>query len=110
MAYEYAGKLIETDEEGYVKDSTQWSPGLAAVIAAGENIELGEDHWAVVDYLRRFYGKYGMEPAVRLLVKKMRELLGSEKGSSKYLYQLFPEGPVRQGSKIAGLPKPASCI
>ena len=110
MVYVLAGRQISTDEEGYVSDGSLWSPDLADLIASSEGIGLGRDHWVVLDYLREFHEKYEMEPAVRILVKKMREVLGPEKGSSKYLYQLFPDGPVKQGSKIAGLPKPASCI
>jgi len=110
MAYELAGAIIETDDEGYISDSTLWSPDLAVLIAENESIEMGADHWEVIDYLRHFYQEYQIDPAVRVLTKAIKRTLGPEKGNSRYLYQLFPFGPVKQGSKIAGLPKPTSCI
>ena len=70
---------------------------------------MDEDRWAVVRFLRRYYDDFAIEPAMRVLVRAMGEALGAEKGNSRYLYRLFPEGPIRQASKIAGLPKPASC-
>jgi tRNA 2-thiouridine synthesizing protein E len=40
----------------------------------------------------------------------MKAEFGEEKASSRYLYRLFPEGPAKQATKYAGLPKPARCI
>ncbi|HAV2409472.1 TPA: TusE/DsrC/DsvC family sulfur relay protein, partial [Escherichia coli] len=49
-------------------------------------------------------------PAIRMLVKAMANKFGEEKGNSRYLYRLFPKGPAKQATKIAGLPKPVKCI
>ena len=110
MAYEHAGAIIETDDEGFIIDVSLWSPELAVLIAQNENIEMNEDHWEVVNFLRHYYQEYQIAPAIRVLGKVIKSTLGPEKGSSKYLYELFPDGPVKQASKIAGLPKPTSCI
>lgn len=110
MAYEHEGAVIETDEEGYLADPGLWSPELAVLIADGENIEMSDDHWEIVKFLRNFYQKYQIAPAIRILTREIRKTLGPEKGNSRYLYGLFPDGPVKQASKIAGLPKPTSCI
>ena len=110
MAYECNGETIETDENGYIVDISQWSIELADIIAAAENIEMDDDHWEVVSFLRNYYEKYQIAPAVRVLIKAIRRTLGPEKGNSRYLYQLFPYGPARQACKIAGLPKPTGCI
>jgi len=110
MAYECSGMTVEADEEGYLLDVSLWTPELATLIARSEDIVMGDDHWEVVNFLRDYYEKYQIAPAVRVLIKAIRRTLGSEKGSSRYLYQLFPYGPARQGCKIAGLPKPTSCI
>ena len=109
MAYECGGVVIETDEEGYITDVSLWSRELAILIAESENIDLGDDHWEVLNFLRSYYEQYRIAPAVRILIKAIRKSLGPEKGNSRYLYQLFPNGPARQGCKIAGLPKPTSC-
>jgi len=104
------GKEIETDAQGYLKNINDWTPELAPIIAAGENIELTDAHWEVVNFVRDFYQEYNTSPAIRMLVKAMGQKLGEEKGNSRYLYRLFPEGPAKQATKIAGLPKPAKCI
>lgn len=104
------GKEIETDAQGYLKNINDWTPELAPIIAAGEEIELTDAHWEVVNFVREFYQEYNTSPAIRMLVKAMGQKLGEEKGNSRYLYRLFPEGPAKQATKIAGLPKPAKCI
>lgn len=110
MAYQVNGSTIEADEEGYITDISQWSPELAAVIAESENIEMGDDAWEVVNFLRNYYEEYQIAPAVRVLTKAVKKSLGPEKGNSKYLYELFPYGPAKQACKIAGLPKPTGCV
>ena len=110
MAYEYNGTTVEADEEGYIIDISQWSQELAALIAEAENIEMDDDHWEVVKFLRDYYEEYQIAPAVRVLTKAVKRTLGPEKGNSKYLYELFPYGPAKQACKIAGLPKPTGCI
>jgi tRNA 2-thiouridine synthesizing protein E len=109
MAYECNGMMVEADEEGYLIDVSRWNPELAVLIAESENIGMDDDHWEVVNFLRNYYEEYQIAPAVRILIKAIGKTLGPEKGNSKYLYQLFPNGPARQGCKIAGLPKPTSC-
>lgn len=110
MAYECNGVTIEADEEGYISDVSLWNQELADMIAESENIEMNDDHWEVVNFLRNFYEEYQIEPAARILTRAIKRTLGPEKGNSKYLYELFPFGPIKQASKIAGLPKPTSCI
>ena len=110
MAYECNGATIETDEEGYITDISLWSRELAIQIANEENIEMDDDHWEVVNFLRNYYEEYQIAPAVRVLTKTIKRTLGADKGNSKYLYELFPYGPAKQACKIAGLPKPTGCI
>jgi len=110
MAYELDGKVYEADEEGYLVDISAWSTGLAELIAKDENIEMSDDAWEVVNFLRDYYEEYQIAPAVRVLTKAIKKKLGADKGNSKYLYELFPYGPAKQACKIAGLPKPTGCI
>lgn len=110
MAYQVNGSTIEADEEGYITDISQWSAELAAVIAESENIDMGDDAWEVVNFLRNYYEEYQIAPAVRVLTKAIKKSLGPDKGNSKYLYELFPYGPAKQACKIAGLPKPTGCV
>lgn len=106
----FEGNEIETDSEGYLKDTTQWSEAMAEVIAAQEGITLAVEHWEVVRFVREFYLEFNTSPAIRMLVKAMANKFGEEKGNSGYLYRLFPKGPAKQATKIAGLPKPVKCI
>ena len=106
----FNGNEIETDSEGYLKDTTQWNEAMAAVIAEQEGISLSVEHWEVVRFVRDFYLEFNTSPAIRMLVKAMANTFGEEKGNSRYLYRLFPKGPAKQATKIAGLPKPVKCI
>ncbi len=110
MPYTVNGNTIETDEEGYLKDLSIWSKDIAAAIAASENVNMTDEHWEVVNFLRDYYSEYQIAPAIRVLTKAMKEKFGAEKGNNKYLYDLFPYGPAKQACKIAGLPKPTGCV
>lgn len=98
------------DKEGFLLRLDQWSPDIAQQIARGEDIELTDAHWEIIELLREFYHRYEASPANRALVKFTAQELGSDKGRSIYLMSLFPGSPAKIGSKIAGLPKPDNCL
>jgi len=106
----FNGQAIETEAQGYLKNINDWSPELAEVLANEEAITLTNEHWMVINFVRQFYQKFNTSPAIRMLVKALTQEFGEEKGNSRYLYRLFPKGPAKQASKIAGLPKPVKCI
>jgi tRNA 2-thiouridine synthesizing protein E len=110
MSIEVGGKTLETDEEGYLVNLSDWTEDVANVIAKTENVEMSENHWEVVNFLRDYYNEFQIAPAVRVLTKAIGKKLGPDKGNSKYLYELFPYGPAKQACKIAGLPKPTGCV
>lgn len=107
---EFKGRRIALDKSGYLKDYQDWSEALAATLAEKEGIEMSEAHWEVVGFVREFYLEFNTSPAIRALVKAMAAKFGPEKGNSRYLHRLFPDGPAKQATKIAGLPKPAKCL
>ncbi|UWS30627.1 TusE/DsrC/DsvC family sulfur relay protein [Erwinia pyrifoliae] len=107
---QFNGKEIARDAQGYLKSTTDWNEHLARELAAEEEIELSEAHWEVVHFVRAFYMEFNTSPAVRMLVKAMAQKYGEDKGNSRYLFRLFPKGPAKQATKIAGLPKPAKCL
>ena len=102
--------IIETDPLGYLLDVNQWNQDVALAIAEKENLQLTEAHWEVIHFVRDFYKEYKTSPAIRMLVKAMVQKLGEDKGNSRYLQRLFPDGPAKQATKLAGLPKPAKCL
>jgi len=110
MAINYKGEEIATDEQGYLKDYTQWQEGLASVMADNDNFDLSPAHWEVINFVRKFYLTYNTSPAIRALTKAMKAEFGEEKSSSRYLFRLFPDGPAKQATKYAGLPKPKRCL
>jgi len=107
---EVNGKVLETDEEGYLQNLSDWSPEVAEYMAKQDGLELTENHWEVINFLREYYEEYQIAPAVRVLTKAIGKKLGPDKGNSKYLYELFPYGPAKQACKYAGLPKPTGCV
>ena len=107
---QFDGKEIARDAQGYLKSVADWNEDLALMLAAEEIIEMSDAHWEVVRFVRAFYLEFNTSPAVRMLVKAMAQKYGEEKGNSRYLFRLFPKGPAKQATKIAGLPKPAKCL
>ena len=107
---EVNGKSYETDEEGYLVNLSDWDADVANYIAGTESITMTDQHWEVVNFLREYFEEFQIAPAVRVLTKAIGKKLGAEKGTSEYLYGLYPYGPGKQACKIAGLPKPTGCI
>lgn len=110
MSIEVNGTSYETDEEGYLANLADWKPDIGTAMANADNCELTDNHWEVINFLREYYAEFQIAPAVRVLTKAIGKKLGPDKGSSKYLYELFPYGPAKQACKYAGLPKPTGCV
>ena len=103
MIMNIAGQDVDVNEEGYLTDMSQWSPAIAAAIAAEEGIgPLAEGHLKVIQYLRDQQAK-----GAALTIRSMGK---SGVVTTKELYDLFPGGPLKKSSKIAGIPKPVGCI
>ena len=108
--YQFNNQTISADEEGYLKNREEWRPEIANDIAKTENIELSERHWVVIQFLGDYFAEYAMSPAIRIMVKAMKKKYGADAYPKAALYLLFPQGPAKQATKIAGLPKPTGCI
>ena len=103
MGYNINGVEHETDVQGFLLEP-DFDDEAVRVIALAESIELTDAHWEVVNYLRDAYREHGHTPNFRNMLKGMTELRSDV--DSKYLYDLFPLGPAKQGPKVAGLPQP----
>ncbi len=101
---EIGGKTLEVDADGNLSNLSDWNEEIALELAKSEGIEeLNEDHWKVINYMRKVFAEDGSAPSIRKLTK--------ESGvNTKELYALFPKGPAKKSAKIAGLPKPKGCI
>jgi len=108
-SFEFEGNAYPVSHLGNLLDLHLWNSRLADHMARKEGITLSEDHWEVINFLREFYFTYGISPMVKILMRYMAEDIGPERSSKEHLYKLFPKGPARQGSRIAGLPEPQGC-
>lgn len=83
----------------------EWSREIAVHTACLEGVTMTLAHWEIIEFLRAYYFERGPAPSSRALASAL-EIGFAERGGSQYLFRLFPEGPVAQGSRIAGLPVP----
>ena len=107
---EVGGKQFEVDEDGYMVDLEQWNADIATFMSKGDGLDLSSAHWEIINFLRDYYKKYQIAPMIKILVKEVGKVMGPEKGNTKYLYELFPDGPAKQACRYAGLPKPTGCV
>ena len=97
-----AGKQINVTDDGYLEDMSQWNEDVAKEIANEIGIELTDKHFEVLNYLR--------EKSAASEALSIRSVGKSGVVDIKGLYKLFPKGPLKFSSKIAGIPKPTSCV
>lgn len=97
-----AGVNVDVNEEGYMTDASQWTKEVATAIAGEEGIDLTDQHFEVIDYIRN---KVAGGEALTI-----RGINKSGVVDAKTFYQLFPGAPLKKATKIAGVPKPVSCI
>jgi tRNA 2-thiouridine synthesizing protein E len=106
MGYEVNGRTLEATETGFLVSADDWDREVAAAIAAAEGVELTQDHWDVIDYLREAYFDHnGEQPNNRAILKAMQERWPGRAVDNKTLFDLFPGNPSKQAGKIAGLPE-----
>ncbi len=104
MAIEVNGRTIETDDNGNLVNYQDWDKDVGQALATIEAIELTQEHWDVLEYLRdEFQNNNGNQPMERQINKDMGKRWGKTV-SSKDLYKLFPLAPSKQGNRVAGLP------
>lgn len=103
------GEAVEVSEAGWLEDCRVWNEEIAQAIAQAEGVTLTEEHWDVIREARAYFEEYGLVAEQRVFMKLMKERFGPDRATQQYLYQLFPHGPLKQGNKIAGLPRPKGC-
>lgn len=104
------GCKIKTNEEGFLLDLNDWNEPVAIEIARLNDLELIDAHWEIVHFIRDYYKSYKHLPNARVFSKAIKKALSEEKGTSRYLQKLFPQGPLKYACKVAGLPKPPTCL
>jgi tRNA 2-thiouridine synthesizing protein E len=86
-----------------------WNRAKSQLLADNEEIELTDAHWAVLKYLRKNYIEEGLPRHARYLSDSLQKGF-SNQGGNKYLRNLFPGGPITQGSRFANLPTPSTAV
>jgi TusE/DsrC/DsvC family sulfur relay protein len=102
MNKQIAGTTIDVNEEGFMTDFTQWTKEVGQELAKENEIMLSPKHWEVIDYIQNEFRNN-----VPLTIRKIGK---SGVVDIKEFYQLFPNAPLKTATKIAGIPKPVSCI
>lgn len=98
---------VRRDEEGYLVEPDDWSPALARTLAAEEGLQLQEDHWIIVNFVRAYFNEHLITPDIRHVARYHAELTGCDKKAAKArIFELFPYGYVKQTCKIAGMKRP----
>lgn len=97
-------------DQGYLINMNDWNEEVARELAGTEGIALTEAHWEIIDFIRDYYLQYKHLPNARVFTKAVAKQLGQDKGNSRYLHRLFPNGPLKYACKFAGLPKPPTCL
>lgn len=97
-------QLPETDAEGYLVEPLNWTEEVAVALARQENIQLTEDHWDAIRFMREYYMERQIAADVRHVIKHLAQKHGAE--SRNKIFELFPYGYVKQACKIAGMKRP----
>jgi tRNA 2-thiouridine synthesizing protein E len=101
---EIEGRIFEVDGDGFLAHPETWNKEVAELIARYDGIDpMNENHWAIVNIIRRNYEEKGMAPMIRTICQETGLRL-------RDVYELFPLGPARGACRVAGLPKPDGCV
>ncbi|MHB1165011.1 MAG: TusE/DsrC/DsvC family sulfur relay protein [Candidatus Nanopelagicales bacterium] len=98
-----AGRDVAVDDEGSMTQYDQWDEGVGQALATAIGIDLTDDHWRVIRFLREDFKAQGQTPTIR----RVSTAGGID---TKQLFMLFPKKPAKKMAYIAGLPKPLGCV
>lgn len=102
MEKSFVQATVDVNEEGYLTDFSQWTKEIGEEIAKEQGIEMTDRHWEVIDYI---HGKHKKKEPLSIRGIKKSGVI-----NIKEFYNLFPGGPLKKATMIAGIPKPISCI
>jgi tRNA 2-thiouridine synthesizing protein E len=103
-------RVLATNDQGFLVNASDWNETVAVQLAEANRIELSPAHWEIIRFIRNYYLEFKHLPNARVFTKAIAKALGEDKGNSRYLHQLFPDGPLKYACKLAGLPKPPTCL
>lgn len=101
---------LEITDQGFLVKYADWNEAVAKQLAGQNKIDLSAEHWEIILFIRGYYLQFKHLPNARVFTKAVAKKLGEEKGNSRYLHKLFPDGPLKYACKLGGLPKPPTCF
>lgn len=100
-------RRITVDEQGFLTDPEDWNEQVAGMIARTLGIELTDEHWAVLRFMRNFFEEHGIAADARFVFQFLATKVGGSPASGRErFFELFPYGYVGQACKIAGMRQP----
>ena len=97
------GHEIHVDDEGFMTEYGEWDETLGKALAAQIGIDMTDDHWKAIRFLREDFASQGETPTLR----RVSTVGGIP---TKQLFVLFPQKPAKKMAYVAGLPKPRGCV
>ena len=97
------GREIHVDDEGFLTVYDEWDEELAKSLAAAIGVEMTDESWRAIRFMREDFKSEGHTPTLR----RISTVGGFD---TKGLFALFPKKPAKKMAYIAGLPKPAGCV
>lgn len=98
-----AGRAVDVNDEGFLTRPDQWSDDLGRELGRLIGIELTDEHWRLVHFLRDDFARQGETATLRRV--------STQTGTPvKSLFTLFPGKPAKKMAYVAGLPKPKGCV
>jgi len=109
MMLEVNGRNVETDIQGFIQHTDEWSEDFAKELAEQDGIKLYNDHWELIYYFREYYEENMTNPTMHTLIQDLgakSKRFHDRKAYEKHIYALLPSDPVHEICKLAGLPLP----
>jgi tRNA 2-thiouridine synthesizing protein E len=98
-----AGKDVHVNEEGFLTEYDEWSQEIGAELAKNIEVEMTDEHWALIKWLREDYKEKGETATTRRV-----QTVGGV--PTKKQFELFPKKPAKKMAYIGGVPKPKGCV
>jgi tRNA 2-thiouridine synthesizing protein E len=94
----------DLDNDGFLQEMSNWTRDVADELARRNDLgPLTEDHWKIIEYVRKFYLEHGEGPPIVRIGKDIGM-------TSRQICTLFPCGVARGAYRLAGLPRPDGCL
>jgi dissimilatory sulfite reductase related protein len=106
MGIDINGGVIVTDDEGYLVDPADWNEAVARHLAGQEGLELTDEHWKILHFMREYYDQNQVAADARFAIRFLAGELGYGSKARSRLFELFPYGYVKQACKVSGMKRP----